>query len=237
MVAWVVLDRRHYRQGGPFALPLSTPLFPLPHLSPLLPYSYGHSYTTAAPQPLYNQSLTHSFYLDGGCTPPARSPLATAIPTHYPLPTSSSFFSHSCALFCTFLHFLALTKNSTPLFSIVSALFAQNTRGEGVQRRRNRNWKMESRKVRSVPLALGRNGPNLLPPRRYPDGVIHIRVCFLARIAIALITMLEVLQIILKNPRANLAQAFLAGLVQGSLCFLLGVCAWMFTKLLDGVKG
>src|SRR6266851_181734 len=95
MVAWVVLDRRHYRQAGPFALPLSTPLFPLPHLSPLLPYSYGHSYTTAAPQPLCNQSLTHSFYLDGGCTPPARSPLATAIPTHYPLPTSSSFFPHS----------------------------------------------------------------------------------------------------------------------------------------------
>ncbi len=105
MVAWVVIDRRHHRQAGPFALPLSTPLFPLPHLSPLLPYSYGHSYTTAAPQPLCNQSLTHSFYLDGGCTPPAGSPLATAIPTHYPLPTSSSFFSHSCALFCTFLHF------------------------------------------------------------------------------------------------------------------------------------
>src|SRR5229473_3017452 len=99
MVAWVVLDRRHYRQAGPFALPLSTPLFPLLHLSPLLPYSYGHPYTTATHQPLYNQSLTHSFYLDGGCTPPARSPLATAIPTHYPLPTSSSFFSLAYALF------------------------------------------------------------------------------------------------------------------------------------------
>src|SRR6266478_3628908 len=61
MVAWVVLDRRHYRQAGPFALPLSTPLFPLPHLSPLLSYSYGHSYTTTTHQPLCNQSLTHSF--------------------------------------------------------------------------------------------------------------------------------------------------------------------------------
>ena len=61
MVAWVVLDRRHYRQAGPFALPLSTPPFPLPHLTPLLPYSYGHSYTTATHQPLCNQSLTHSF--------------------------------------------------------------------------------------------------------------------------------------------------------------------------------
>src|SRR5713101_4240990 len=131
MVAWVVLDRRHYRQAGRFAMLLLTPLFPLPHLSPLLPYSYGHSYTTATHQPLCNQSLTHSFYRDGGCTPPAGSPLATAIPTHHPLPTSSSFFSHSCALFCTFLHFFALTKNSTPLFSIVSALFAKNHPGWG----------------------------------------------------------------------------------------------------------
>src|SRR5713101_1702006 len=129
MVACVVIDRRHYRQAGPFASLLSTPVIPLPHLSPLLPYSYGHSYTTATHQPLCNQSFTHSFYLDGGCTPPAGSPFATAIPTQYPLPTSSSFFSHSCALFCTFLHFFALTKDATLLFSIVSALFAQNTRG------------------------------------------------------------------------------------------------------------
>jgi len=128
MVAWVVLDRRHHRQAGPFASLHSSPLFPLHHLSPLLPYSYGHSYTTATHQPLCNQSLTHSFYLDGGCTPHWLS-LATAIPTHHPLRTSSSFFSHSCALFCTFLHFFALTKKSTPLFSIVSALFHKNTRG------------------------------------------------------------------------------------------------------------
>src|SRR5712691_371960 len=98
MVAWVVIDRRHYRQAGPFALPLSTLLFPPPHLSPLLPYSYGHSYTTATHQPLCNQLVTHSFHRDGGCTP-RWLPLATAIPTHYPLPTSSSFFSNSCALF------------------------------------------------------------------------------------------------------------------------------------------
>src|SRR6266446_670780 len=98
MVAWVVLDRRHHRQAGPFASLHSSPLFPLHHLSPLLPYSYGHSYTTATHQPLCNQSLTHSFYLDGGCTPHWLS-LATAIPTHHPLRTSSSFFSHFSALF------------------------------------------------------------------------------------------------------------------------------------------
>src|SRR5712692_3377685 len=132
MVAWVVIDRRHHRQAGPFALPLSTPLFPLPHLSPLLPTPYGHSYTTAARQPLCNQSLTHSFYLDGGCTllalPSRPRPLLTI---HYPLPTSSSLFSNSCALFCAFLHFFALAKNSTLLFSIVSALFAKNHLGLG----------------------------------------------------------------------------------------------------------
>src|SRR5712692_11895587 len=74
MVAWVVIDRRHYRQAGRFAMLLLTPLFPLPHLSPLLPYSYGHSYTRATHQPLCNQSLTHSSYRDGGCTPHWLSP-------------------------------------------------------------------------------------------------------------------------------------------------------------------
>ncbi len=132
MVAWVVIDRRHHRQAGPLALPLSTPLFPLPHLSPLLPTPYGHSYTTAARQPLCNQSLAHSFHRDGGVyragSPSRPRPLLTI---HYPLPTSSSLFSNSCALFCAFLHFFALAKNSTLFFSIVSALFGKNTRGGG----------------------------------------------------------------------------------------------------------
>src|SRR5713226_3010396 len=78
MVAWVVIYRRHFtlsdlreghRQAGRFAMLLSTPSIPLSHLSPLLPYSYGHSYTTATHQPLCNQSVTHSFDLHGGCTP------------------------------------------------------------------------------------------------------------------------------------------------------------------------
>src|SRR5713226_8478978 len=130
MVAWVVIDRQHLRQAGPFASPLSSPLFPLPHLSPLLPYSYGHSYTTATHQPLCNQSLTHSFYRDGGRTP-AGSPSRprSLLTTHYP-PQVLSFhtLAHSFAHFCIFF---ALTKNSTPLFSIVSALFAKNHPGWG----------------------------------------------------------------------------------------------------------
>src|SRR6266478_505954 len=131
MVAWVVIDRRHYRQAGRFAMLLLTPLFPLPHLSPLLPYSYGHSYTTATHQPLCNQSLTHSFYLDGGCTPlldlPSRP--RSLLNTQYP-PQVLSFhiLAHSFAHFCIFLR---SPKNSTPLFSIVSALFAKNHLGWG----------------------------------------------------------------------------------------------------------
>src|SRR6266436_3866309 len=68
MLAWVVIDRQHVRQAAPFASLHSSSIFPLPHLSPLLPTPYGHSYTTATQQPLCNQSVTHSFDLDGGCT-------------------------------------------------------------------------------------------------------------------------------------------------------------------------
>src|SRR5712692_7302932 len=51
--------------------------------------------------------------------------------THHSPQYSSSFFSHSCALFCAFLHFFAQTKNSTLFFSIASALFGKNTPGWG----------------------------------------------------------------------------------------------------------
>src|SRR6266478_991843 len=136
MVACVVIDRRHYRQAGPFASLLSTPVIPLPHLSPLLPTPYGHSYTTAAPQPLCNQSLTHSFYLDGGCTHSPSSLERVRFKRnrgailHSPLQLRP-LFSCFCALFCTLLHFFALAQNSTLLFSIVSALFAKNHPGWG----------------------------------------------------------------------------------------------------------
>jgi len=115
MVAWVVLDRRHYRQAGPFALPLSTPLFPLLHLSPLLPYSYGHSYTTATHQPLCNQSLTHSFYLDGGCTPCWFSPRDR---DPYSIPTTHlKFFLFT--LLRTLLHIFAFFCTHQKLNSLV----------------------------------------------------------------------------------------------------------------------
>ena len=138
MVAWVVIDRRHFtlsvlceghRQAPLFASLLPTPLFPLPHLSPLLPYSYGHSYTTATHQPLCNQSVTHSFDLHGGCTllavstahPPLPIPYLSpakrvlCAPDGFTEPTEGSDLvgrdplschtpAHTFALFCAFLH-------------------------------------------------------------------------------------------------------------------------------------
>src|SRR6266446_330871 len=129
MLAWVVIDRRHHRLAAPFALPFPTPLFPLPHLSPLLPYSYGHSYTTATHQPLCNQSVTHSFDLHGGCTllavstahPPlpipylSRAKRVLCAPDGFTEPTEGSDLvgrdpfschtpAHTFALFCAFLH-------------------------------------------------------------------------------------------------------------------------------------
>src|SRR5260370_419531 len=45
---------------------------------------------------------------------------------HHPL---FPFFSYSCALFSTLLYFLALTKNSIPLFSVAFALFDKKRGG------------------------------------------------------------------------------------------------------------
>src|SRR6266849_8905257 len=101
MLAWVVIDRQQPRQAAPLASLLSTPVIPLPHLSPLLPTPYGHSYTTTAPQPLCNQSVTHSFDLDGGVPPPALPlhpiPILSRAKPRDPL--SFHILAHSFALF------------------------------------------------------------------------------------------------------------------------------------------
>src|SRR5712664_961030 len=88
-----------------------------------------------------------------------------------------------------------------------------------------------------VPLMPGLNGPRLLAPGRYSNDFIHISVRFLAELTLALVTAFKVLKIMLKNSRAKLAQASLAGVVQCGLGFLLGDFVRMFTELLDGVEG
>jgi hypothetical protein len=131
MLAWVMINRQHPRQAAPKSLSLRTA--PAPTRSGCLyvklsgsfpPTSvvstgYGHPSTTAAPPLLCNQSVTHAFCLDGGCTP-------LGVSTAYPLLPMPYLLSYH-----TLAHSFALSKISTPLFSIDSALFAQNTRGWG----------------------------------------------------------------------------------------------------------
>jgi len=133
MLAWVVIDRTYPRQflpksSSPRTLCLCVEFSDSFRPTSVVPTTYALPLATAAPQPLCNQSVTHSFYLDGGWIPPSGAALTTAI-SRMPIPCSlSPLFSIPCALFCTFLH---SPKNSTLFFSSDSALFAKNTRGGG----------------------------------------------------------------------------------------------------------
>jgi hypothetical protein len=123
MLAWVVIDRRYSGQfppisSSPRTLCLCDESFdPFPPTS-VVPTTYALPVATAAPQPLCNQSVTHSFYLDEGI-PPSGAALTTAILSNayamFPI-----FFIFNPVR--TLLHFSALPKNSTLLFSSHSAL-------------------------------------------------------------------------------------------------------------------
>jgi len=124
MLAWVVIDRMYSRQFLPKSSSLRTLCLCIEFSDSLRPTSvvpttYALHLATAAPQPLCNQSVTHSFYLDGGCIPPVALP-SRQQSSRMPIPCSLSplFFN----LVRTLLHFFALPKNSTLLFSIDSAL-------------------------------------------------------------------------------------------------------------------
>jgi len=130
MLAWVVIDRTHSRQFLPRSSSLRTLCLCVEFSDSFRPTSvvstaYALSLTTAAPQPLCNQSVTHSFYLDGGYTPLWRCP-TTAIPSSaYPLLPISFIFN----LVRTLLYFFALAQKSTRFFSSDSALFAKKRGG------------------------------------------------------------------------------------------------------------
>src|SRR5713101_9684906 len=110
MVAWVVIDRQQPRQAGPFASLLSTPVIPLPHLSPLLPTPYGHSYTTAAPPNPFAINPLRTLFIATGGVPPLpghRNEFASSetqepfFTPHYSSVLCFHALAHSFALFCT----------------------------------------------------------------------------------------------------------------------------------------
>jgi len=110
MIAWVSTDRTYPRQFLPKSSSLRT-LCLCPEFSDSLrptsvvPTTYALPLATAAPQPLCNQSVTHSFYLDGGCICPPVALPSRQRSSRMPIPCSlSPLFSISCALFCTFLN-------------------------------------------------------------------------------------------------------------------------------------
>jgi hypothetical protein len=69
------------------------------------------------------------------------------------------------------------------------------------------------------------------------DGFIHIGDGLLAGIAVALIAVLKVVQIILKEFHAKPGEAFLTGVVQGDLGLQFVDGVGMFAELLDGGIG
>src|SRR6266849_3054526 len=126
MVAWVVMDRTHSRQTPPSFFPFrhsyfgSHPSFIPDKFTPF----FSRTYVEPILQPLSFDGLPS----DAGCTPllalPPQPPsLDCLFPTPYPYPP----------FFQSLAHIFALTKNTTPLFSIVSALCVKkhNRRGGG----------------------------------------------------------------------------------------------------------
>src|SRR5882724_8489578 len=111
-------------------LPTPSLFLRLPNYSPSTTTNRAASILRTLFQVPYTVSpLLATLMKTAGCTPTIPIPVPA---THRSPLYSSPFLSHSCALFCSLLHFLALTKNSTVLFSCDSVLFAQNTGGWGI---------------------------------------------------------------------------------------------------------
>ena len=109
MLAWVVINRQHPRHSASISPSLRTLCLcvKFSHTFPptsLVSIAYALPRATATPQPLCNQSVTHSFYLDGGCVPLFPTCQPSNLPMFQRVSELSPLFSHSCALFCPFLH-------------------------------------------------------------------------------------------------------------------------------------
>jgi hypothetical protein len=149
MVAWVVISRQHlprasrgprqaYKSGPIRALPLPYSLFsPSPpvmsHQSLVTRFTVIHPLSI---QPLTKCSSRNSFvfktiHFDGGVYP-ALYPAALSQLSNLQTCKPSNLSPTYPLSFHTLADAFALTQNSTPLFSNVSALFAKNHPGWGV---------------------------------------------------------------------------------------------------------
>src|SRR5216684_7395507 len=130
MVASVVNYRPHVRQARTSRpSSASPPLFHLLH-QPLLPLSspiFRIFFQVRYPATPLFATLTKTA---GVCTNNSHSETHVS-PVFNPIPYPPRPIPFCFTLLRTLLHFLALTKNSTPLFCYDSALFRQNTRGWG----------------------------------------------------------------------------------------------------------
>ena len=130
MVASVVNYRPHVRQARTSRpSSASPPLFHLLH-QPLLPLSspiFRIFFQVRYPATPLFATLTKT---GGVCTNNSHSETHVS-PVFNPIPYPPRPIPFCFTLLRTLLHFLALIKNSTPLFCYDSALFRQNTRGWG----------------------------------------------------------------------------------------------------------
>src|SRR6266853_704844 len=102
MIAWVVIYRRHLRQSPQSRLMRALPL----PASPLNLQLLAFNLPLFSPFRFYSSTFNRFLNM-----------LTFNLPTFKRFLNLSPFFSNSSALFCSLLHFFALSKNSTGLFS------------------------------------------------------------------------------------------------------------------------
>ena len=240
MLSFHVFVAAHPRRSlDSFSRPTRTPRRPSPNSHRILSFTSFASLTSSKsfsvnplsdPHPL--NRVASIFYKNTGGTEASPFFKLSTFSLQRQLLTSSN---HPLS----FLRFtLSFAQRSSHIFFGINSLRTLLTPTEGVPP----SLRIPPLATHHSSLGLGRRrsvllANCLLAPGRYSDGLTHVRVGFLARFAVALITMFKVLKILLKNSRANLAQAFLVGFVQCGLCRMLGTFVWMCPELLDGVKG